>query len=139
MGFNPFSASKPAPSKPSGGFDVDEMVRRIDAKIAELEEEERREKEKLNNPQTSSNTPDIVIPPSVEKTVETNNPGEKEILNFFNDIKPVEKSIKEEAMINIPVENNVIPQSQPENIVEKQTAHNITEDQFFDDFFFEDE
>ncbi len=47
MGFNPFAPSKP--SKPGGvpGFDVDEMVRRIDAKIAELEEEERREKEKM--------------------------------------------------------------------------------------------
>ena len=131
------SISKPTSSNDT--FNVDELVKRIDAKIAELEEEERREKEKLNNPQISSNTPDIVIPPSVEKTVETNNLGEKEILNFFNDIKPVEKSIKEEAMINIPVENNVIPQSQPENIMEKQTAHNITEDQFFDDFFFEDE
>ena len=53
-GFNPFANNKPAssqpssaPSKPTGGFDVDEMVRRIDAKIAELEEEERREKERI--------------------------------------------------------------------------------------------
>jgi len=50
-GFNPFANQKPtnAPlaSKSAGGFDVDEMVRRIDAKIAELEEEERQEKSKL--------------------------------------------------------------------------------------------
>ena len=43
-GFNPFGGGMPAfagmPKQPMmpGGFDVDEMVRRIDAKIAELEE-----------------------------------------------------------------------------------------------------
>ena len=48
-GFNPFNKPTPPSSKPTGGFDVDEMVRRIDAKIAELEEEERREREKMEN------------------------------------------------------------------------------------------
>ena len=34
------------PTPPTGDFNVDEIVKRIDAKIAELEEEERKEKEK---------------------------------------------------------------------------------------------
>ena len=40
--------SRPTPSypKPDSNFDVDDLVKRIDAKIAELEEEERLEKEK---------------------------------------------------------------------------------------------
>lgn len=49
-GFNPFAGNQasPMPKGPApGGFDVDEMVRRIDAKIAELEAEEALEKEKL--------------------------------------------------------------------------------------------
>lgn len=47
MGMNPFMRPEPpknnAPAAPS--FDVDDLVKRIDAKIAELEEEERLEKE----------------------------------------------------------------------------------------------
>ena len=47
MGMNPFMRQEPprnnAPAAPS--FDVDDLVKRIDAKIAELEEEERLEKE----------------------------------------------------------------------------------------------
>ena len=35
------------PTPPAGDFNVDEIVKRIDAKIAELEEEERREKEEM--------------------------------------------------------------------------------------------
>ena len=48
MSFNPFMPPK-APNMPSNDkdFDVDELVKRIDAKIAELEEEEKREQEKL--------------------------------------------------------------------------------------------
>ena len=41
---NPFAAPRMAPSEDSS-FNVDDLVKRIDAKIAELEEEERKEKE----------------------------------------------------------------------------------------------
>ena len=46
-GMNPFgmSPANQSPSSGNGGFNVDDLVKRIDAKIAELEEEERREKE----------------------------------------------------------------------------------------------
>ena len=54
--FNPFmspTGGAPAmpefPKREEPTFDVDELVKRIDAKIAELEEEERLEKEKQNN------------------------------------------------------------------------------------------
>lgn len=72
-GFNPFASQKPnnAPLAPknAGGFDVDEMVRRIDAKIAELEEEERQEKAKLaeKNGDTSNLLPTENISTSVEE------------------------------------------------------------------------
>ena len=47
--FNPtnmFGAMPSTPKTGNNGFNVDDLVKRIDAKIAELEEEERLEKEK---------------------------------------------------------------------------------------------
>lgn len=49
--FNPFEQQKASPKSGGkkeidNGFDVDELVKKIDAKIAELEEEERKNKEK---------------------------------------------------------------------------------------------
>lgn len=46
--FNPFMPPRESSQSSSGGgFNVDDLVKRIDAKIAELEEEERQEKAKL--------------------------------------------------------------------------------------------
>ena len=94
--FNPFMPSNdPKPS--GGGFNVDDLVKRIDAKIAELEEEERQEKAKLeqeNKPKLES-----------EKT-----------------------SIKD-----ISFSTNI--QQVPE---ETKPKNGITDDQFFDDFFFDE-
>ena len=42
---SPFGPKPDFDDKPSGGFNVDDLVKRIDAKIAELEEEERKENE----------------------------------------------------------------------------------------------
>ena len=44
--FNPFEQER-GPKPSGGGFNVDDLVKRIDAKIAELEEEERQEQAKL--------------------------------------------------------------------------------------------
>ena len=45
--FNPFMPQNDLSESSGGGFNVDDLVKRIDAKIAELEEEERQEKAKL--------------------------------------------------------------------------------------------
>ncbi len=45
----------PSPSNSVSGFNVDELVKKIDAKIAELEEEERLEKEAANNQVSEEN------------------------------------------------------------------------------------
>ena len=100
MGFNPFSASKPAPSKPSGGFDVDEMVRRIDAKIAELEEEERREKEELERKAAQKKALEVKedLPISAPKLIDDNNKSS------FVQQKLVNDNLEEkEIPMNIPV------------------------------------
>lgn len=57
LGNDPFRKSvlNNAPKKNDDDFDVDALVRKIDAKIAQLEAEEKAEKEK-KNPMTSTNT-----------------------------------------------------------------------------------
>lgn len=76
---NPFTANPlpqasmnnnavPAP-KPGGGINVEDLVKRIDAKIAELEEEEKQEKEKLAAQQTEKKEiPIIQSTPSIPQT-----------------------------------------------------------------------
>jgi type IV secretion system protein VirD4 len=76
--FNPFiPAPNPSPSN-GGGFNVDDLVKRIDAKIAELEEEERQEQAKLeqekNNKVDTKIESNTVIPQqeSVNTTIKEN-------------------------------------------------------------------
>lgn len=102
--FNPFMDSglnKP-PKPSSGGFNVDDLVKRIDAKIAELEEEERQEKAK-----------DTAKKPPEEKT-----------------------SI---SSLGVPSVQNVVPQTiVTPNLQQVPTINkDVTDDQFFDDFFSE--
>jgi hypothetical protein len=76
--FNPFANPGQGlmPKMNPGGFDVDEMVRRIDAKIAELEEEEKREKEKMEKEKN-------------EKSSISANVNLPENINEENSIKPL--------------------------------------------------
>lgn len=100
--FNPFmNLTQDKSAKPSSnGFNVDDLVKRIDAKIAELEEEERQEQAKEEAKiSTSSNT-----------------------------------DISSLGVLNHPVNNvnkpPLVPQAKPVN-------SDVTDDQFFDDFFTE--
>lgn len=93
----------PTPNKTGpnpGGFNVDDLVKRIDAKIAELEEEERLEKEKQQK---------------AKKQKE-----EKEETNQKNKEKEVTKEINNET-------------------IDRSNSKKITDDQFFDDFFYDGE
>ncbi len=134
------------------GFNVDELVKRIDAKIAELEEEERREKEKLNNPQNNdvqNNLNPLDNNNPVEKKSDNNIKNSKSVENLKEKssdvVKPVENIIVKTEKINNPVEkekkaNNSLPKIEKtvEKIEPKDQSY-VTEDQFFDDFFFDDE
>ena len=93
--FNPFMPSNDSvPSSGGGGFNVDDLVKRIDAKIAELEEEERQEKAKLEQENKS--------------VIDTSFTG--------------------------PIESNVVETAKDSNTIK----NGITDDQFFDDFFFDE-
>jgi len=91
-----------SPTKKPGGFNVDDIVKRIDAKIAELEEEERREKE------------------AQEK-------------------KKQEEKKSEQKNIELPEEKSVKEEEKTEKVEMTKPIKDITDDQFFDDFFCDDE
>ena len=95
-GPNPFGGPKPSNND---NFNVDDLVKRIDAKIAELEEEERKEKE-------------------AQEKVESKDKIEEKIV----DADIVSEDVRDEVKPNVTVQNN----------------SNITDDQFFDDFFGDD-
>ena len=110
--FPPISDSKGV----NKGFDVDALVKKIDAKIAELEEEERQEKEKnaKNNKIKEENNISIK---------EQTNPTNKQdiLISKPNNQSPKEKIVKEQSN-NQPYDNDY-----------------VTDDQLFDDFFSDEE
>lgn len=128
--------------KPTGdvGFNVDELVKRIDAKIAELEEEEKREK--MNQ---EKNIPDIVIPP-LSSNVDKKDPViEKNVIEqpkTETTVFPINKQVekKEEApKIEEPIKKSELKIEKHIEKIEPKNSNFITEDQFFDDFFSDDE
>jgi len=109
-GMNPFQTgpNQGSPNK----FNVDELVKKIDAKIAALEEEERLEKEKQQENVVGKIEPQKVAVEVPRKEI-------KEVVK--TDTK--EESKKEEDVI-----------TENENLYEDNTS----DDQFFDDFFVDD-
>ena len=172
-GMNPMMGGMPGmtnnmpprnPGMPNGGLNVDDLVKRIDAKIAELEEEERREKEKQeavkNKPQdvNANNNgvqlgnifdlakEDSVIPAKPdEKKVDINhisNDRPKNKPTFEDLFKPIDKpkDLISEAEITRPVNNQRKSlETKETNTKETKTEEYVSDDQFFDDFFSDDE
>lgn len=103
--------NEPKEIKPENGINVDDLIKKIDAKIAELEKEEALAK----NDSLSE------VSPFSEKEIA--NEKFEEAANLINDdiIKDIEK-----PKINIDADSIVVDD-------------NITDDEFFDDFFGDDE
>ncbi len=125
------------PPMPTNSFDVDELVKRIDAKIAELEEEEKREQ--------ANNTP-MEEPKNIETSKKQPEYSEPVFTDDFDfDIPEVKEDEKVGTVIEEPVASSVeekveVPQKQVEiPKVEVDTTpvdmNTVTDDEFFDDFF----
>ena len=107
--FNPFSGINSGFDRPDigssspfqGGYNIDDMVKRIDAKIAELEAEEKEEELKKKEEK------ETVISPTETK---------EEVNNIITDDK-----------LNNSSDNNLS--------IKDNDTKDITDDQFFDDFF----
>lgn len=120
MSNNPFNT--PKPSNPNN-FDIDDIVKRIDEKIAELEEEERLEQEAL-----AKEKKEIKEEPIIEEVETTETPILEEPKPIFEPmIEPVISNEKEEVS------------SEPIPDVQEFDADVVTDDQFFDDFFSDEE
>ena len=117
-------ATKPSPKMPpmkendDVGFDVDELVKKIDAKIAELEANEKKEKEEeaKKKAATAPSTPEVSTGGLLERLPVDDRPNNS-IQNIYS-----EKEKKEEKK----------PQASTATI---QLDDNDDDDDFFDDFF----
>jgi len=132
---NPFSSSPmtPPPSNSNnnpfasgiGGMDIDAMMRDIDQKLKELDEEEKRQKEKLKE-----QAKELTEPIIEDKKIEQLSFGEEIKNEEIKEVQtPIEEKVEvlEKPKINIDVDSVIVN----ENV--------ITDDEFFDDFFGEDE
>ena len=130
-GMNPFgipSTGTPS-SNSSGGFNVDDLVKRIDAKIAELEEEERKEKEEQEKQKEILSNKNIVIDANITEL-------EKKTNNISDTIESP-TTINVESQRNIPLEdtNTVNLDKLSEEKTPKLYEDDTDDDKFFDDFF----
>ena len=139
-GMNPFEPSSmgpgnglPNPFEGNGEVDVDELLKKIDAKIAELEEEERLEKEKNSKPEIIENKDSNEVIEEFKSDLFDLNKDEKvELLDKkeTSNISSMPKTFSDIMNDNSNIE-----------ILEKEVDNNtsndnsITDDQYFDDFF----
>ena len=133
---NPFAGPKMKESDDSS-FNVDDLVKRIDAKIAELEEEERKEKEEEERKQQMARghvaqglAPKVEVenaPP--QATVNINLNTDNRTVHLENPV--IEKQINEE---NKP-SNDTVNIAELSNKDNNAYADNTDDDNFFDDFF----
>ena len=134
--FNPMNSSmsgsssfaKPVPnSEKNDSFDIDSLVKRIDAKIAELEEQEKQEQ--LKEKKETKELPKVEQK-NVEKITQPNN-------NNIKDITTKENTVVKENISNSnnkEVVNKIEPKIELEE-EENKVINGVTDDQFFDDFF----
>ena len=116
-GVNPFGMTPSAPSSGSG-FNVDDLVKRIDAKIAELEEEERKEKEVQEKKNASTTTVDMMEVPTIE----------------MPNVNQSTDNISQES-INRPQNNNTVSVDTLSEPANTKINEEPEDDKFFDDFF----
>ena len=142
-------------SNTGGGLNVDDLVKKIDAKIAELEKEEEEEKKRLEkekkekkieqgSDEEKEKAPekDLVTDEAFKenKTVssEVSNIAPTKLAGFMNNTlsKKDEEQETKVPDINISVKENKNSGIKPEPIKNSKVANFVvTDDQFFDDFF----
>ena len=143
-GNNPFMNSKspsmptppmpgmgfPSQSNSKGGLDVDDLVKRIDAKIAELEEEERREKEaaaKKKEAAMTSNVVDANFSIATPIPQESNSSTSLDINQFVeNKIEPVKNSIVSQNIVEKVEDNSNISVNPQQKIEIAEKAEDKT-------------
>ena len=123
---NPFGPSPmPNSGAGNGGLNVDDLIKKIDAKIAEIEKEEKAQQE------ANKNNTVVVEEKKVESKPEPKAFTMDDLLKTPSQPKVEEKVV--EAKVEEPVEVKI--ENKPIIHEEKIQNNNISDDQFFDDFF----
>lgn len=145
-GFNPNffgNSNDPNVFNNEDSFNVDDLIKKIDAKIAELEAEEKREAEK----QTITNGEESAVEPSFVPKDNIPSPTN----DIMRDIKPLEPTVVPETKPLTEsrfesLENETIPKEMVVNInpdidkiINSTSDTENTDDQFLDDFFSDDD
>lgn len=125
---DPFDLDKPV--------DIDELVKNIDAQIAELEREQKEEEEKRKKQGIGKVTPSI----DPKKTIDFNNYSfdDTKPNDFFDIIPPTKKESIPNKIEEKPKTLD-IPSSNIDNSSVVLSNQVVTDDQFFDDFFGDDD
>ena len=147
-GNNDMKNSFPNPFEGSGEVDVDELLKKIDAKIAELEEEERLEKEKNKAIEVFENKDSETVINEFKEDLKSLDSSNENIDSIALDKK--DEAIEELDILNLDNrniktfsdilnENNIITENKKEDKKEVDSNvindNSITDDQYFDDFF----
>lgn len=165
FGTNPFEALKNSPEPgSSAGINVDDLVKKIDAKIAELEKEEKLEEEKRKKELEEKKKEELSSKENISSTLEekiaekieieekevTKTSGVADIaptlLAGFNQNKVLEKqeepsnikvhNTEAPEITSIPHTQNIPPMKKAEPVKKSEVSkYTVTDDQFFDDFF----
>ena len=125
-----------------GGINIDDLLKRIDAKIAELEEEEAREEAQKDKETAIKEEPRVIEPTINEepKIVETPQIHEEPIINeeptiIDNPVIEEKPIVEEKPIIGTEIQKPSVNVDADSIVME----NHITDDEFFDDFFGEDE
>ena len=108
------------------GFNVDELIKKIDAKIAEIEAEEKKNKD-INERPTENLPKPVMAPPKIEEKIQAFNLAASTPTTEVLDDNPTITEVKEE-----------LPKLQSEPIkpaINLEIPDDSDDDDFFDDFF----
>ena len=135
--FNPIQNSNPMPGNPMSssepsGLNVDDLVKKIDAKIAELEKEEEEERKKIEE-QKKKEKAAVKETKKKEETQEV--PEEKEVTETVSSSQEV-ANIAPTMFTGFKPSDEVAPMKKSEPVIDSPVSGiMVTDDQFFDDFF----
>ena len=149
-GFDPSSIFGRSEPKPNRGFNMDDIVKRLDARIAELEEEERKEQEELNKKkaaETEKDKPEILDDKNINDTAELEIPNVEAEKNLEIEEQDIDENKHEDTVSEIEnmqehsddiIDNNsdIVTNGSDED--DYDDYDEVTDDQFFDDFFADD-
>ena len=126
------ASNNAGPQQMGGGLNVDDLIKKIDAKIAEIEAEENKQKE-LESKEAIKEEPKAE--PVEENEIEsTEVKPTEEKLNIDNLLKTTEAPV--ETKIEEPIVEEKNEEKKPIINEEKlPITNNISDDEFFDDFF----